>query len=213
MLVPPQKFIKACGIVQEAFREIDDNSPPPILVLKWQNLVQKRLSSAGSNYKIQISSFEPVRAPDEAQIKGYLLRRNNDAEIFYAENESYCKQRFISAKELAHLLIDGQEAFTKKPSSLMSKLIISGTPMAFIKKDEDQSMEDFESEMLAMMVATEMLVPWKYRNHFDGLCDKGQSPLEIAQVFKVPENVVKNMLTPMYRQFSVIANSVADKQF
>jgi hypothetical protein len=199
-IVPTDKFIEVCGIVQSAFSEIASHGIPAD-VLRWKSVVENRLKKSEKNYPIAIEGFEP-QGP---QIKGQLLRYEDHAKIFYSTGEPVHWQRFISAKELAHLLIDTPKEYTKKPSSLMSQLI-AGIPIWVLQQDPHQDEAAFESEKLAIAAAIEMLVPWKFRGHFDGLCDKGWSNYEIAVEFKVPKYVVSNMLTPSYRPLSKLAN-------
>jgi hypothetical protein len=204
-VAPTEKFIEVCGIVQSAFREIETHGIP-VEVLRWKQVVEKCLSKPDKKYIITIEGFEP----QGTQIKGQLLRYENYAKIFYSTGEPIQWQRYISAKELAHLLIDTEKEYTKKPSSLMGQLI-SGIPIWVLQQDPHQDEEAFESEKLAMAAAIEMLIPWKYRGHFDKLCDKGLDNYEIAVEFKVPKFVVSNMLTPNFRPLSKLANEACAK--
>lgn len=200
LLATPQ-FIKICSIVQKAYGGIS-NRDMPVSVLDWQNLVENRLSQKSPNFKVNIQGF-PRQG---AQIRGALVRRITTSDIFFSNSESFCWQRYIATKELAHLLIDEENSYTLHPSSLIEQLI-SGVPLWLLRNDSQQDSQAFESEKMAMIAATEMLLPWHHRNYFKECCNKGMNNLEIAEAFKVPKNIVSNMLTPTYWACTESANS------
>ena len=194
------RFVQICGIIQSAYSVLEKQDYP-VEVLDWKKAIETRLSKSGNKFSINILGFHP---PGD-QIRGTLHRYKTKADIFFSEKETFCWQRYIVTKELAHLLIDTPDEYTRRPSSLMEQLI-SGIPLWLLRKDHAQDDAAFESEKTAMIAAIEMLLPWKHRGPFQKCCDKGKNNQEIAEEFKVPKYVVSNMLTPTYSAASQNAN-------
>jgi len=199
------RFVQICGIIQSAYNS-SENLNVPVEVLNWKRIVESRLSKPGKPFSVHIQSYPP----QGKQIRGTLIRYSTRAEIYFLGKESFCWQRYIATKELAHLLIDTPDEYTKRPSSLMEQMI-SGVPLWLLRKDHAQDDAAFESEKSAMVAAIEMLLPWKHRPHFKKCCDQGKNNLEIAEEFKVPRYIIANMLTPTYFAASQNANNFVDE--
>jgi Zn-dependent peptidase ImmA (M78 family) len=205
-IVATDKFVQICGIIQGAFSEISVHGIP-VKVNDWKKTIENRLSKPGKNYSIKFESFEPLGS----QIIGTLLRYKDHASIYFAANQPLYWQRYIAAKELAHLLIDTPEEYTHSPSGLVSQLI-AGIPLGLLRQDHySRGEEAYQSEKLACVAAIEMLLPWKFRGDFNRLVEKGLNPLEISVEFKVPSHIISNLLHPNYRTLSDIANTAATK--
>ncbi len=210
---PADSFVKLCRVIQQAFSQIPPRDASlPTQVGDWQSVIAARLSPRdGPAYRIEIG---PVPTPSiqgySKQIYGSLSRFPGGASIRVLDVETYCWQRFIAAKELAHLLIDQPGDYTINPGNLIAELI-SGIPLHYLRKDQSQDDHSFESETRALVAAIEMLLPWAHRPAFDALVDKGLSPLELAETFKVPRRVVSTMMAPHYRPASAAANIEAAK--
>lgn len=209
---PADSFVKLCRVIQKAFSEIPSRSPHlPVQVGDWSKIIAARLSKEDAPYVIDMG---PIPTPSitaySKQIYGSLSRYTGGAGIRVLDTETYCWQRYIAAKELAHLLIDEPQHYTINPGNLIAQLL-SGIPLHYLRKDQDQDDRSFESETQAMVAAIEMLLPWAHRSALQSLVDKGQTPLELAQTFKVPRRVVSTMLAPHYWPASQAANVEAEK--
>ena len=194
------RFVQICGIIRKTY-STSPNKDIPVSVLDWKKIIETRLSKHGKAFLINVQSFPP----QGNQIKGTLNRYKSHADIFFSDKETFCWQRYIVAKELAHLLIDTPAEYTVRPSSLMEQLV-SGIPLWLLRRDHSQDDAAFDSEMTAMVAGIEMLLPWEHRPHFQKCFEQGKDNLEIAEEFKVPKYVVSNMLTPTYFGASQSAN-------
>ena len=120
------------------------------------------------------------------QIKSKLFRFRDHAKIYYLKKGriTYCDQRFVVAKEMAHLLIDTPDSFTKSPSKLVRALV---NEHDFSQGDGDSSV----SELVAEVCAMELLFPWQERESFlQKLHDGEMTAWDIADYFKVTEKKI-----------------------
>lgn len=151
----------------------------------------------GRPYKIEII----CKNWQANQLGGWVCRYDDHAEIYYAASLNVCWSRWVICKELAHLLIDTEDAhFTKNPSTLVQELV-SKLPAA---KFEDE----MNSEYLAIIAAIEMLLPWKYRQEMKQMMADGKTDYEIAHAFRAPEAFVNLLLRSPYGQISEQSNLI-----
>ena len=110
------------------------------------------------------------------------LRQDTDAEI----NKYW--HRFIAVKEMAHLAIDEKEDWNTDGCRTIDELI----------KDHGfdgmrPAAEEIQSEVLAELVAIEILYPMEFRQ---GDLDRGATNSALAAEYEVPQYVVQRALAP-----------------
>lgn len=130
------------------------------------------------------------------QIMGRLYRYEKGgrkwAKIIVSDSLNLCWGRFVACKELAHLIIDNSENdLTSDPIALIRNLVEN--PFVNIATD-------IHSEKLAVLAATELLIPWARRNEIYAMAAASKSNYEIATELKVPEKVVEWWRSDHYQQ-------------
>jgi len=127
------------------------------------------------------------------EIYAQLHRKQDFAHILVKENEmSYCWQRFVACKELAHLLIDSEGSYTHDVPALVRDLVLHDLPLL-----QDHPAE-MTSERLAKIVACEILMPWQCRAIMDKMLEDGRPCIDIAKHFLVPEKIVQQRMDPAW---------------
>ena len=156
--------------------------------------VGKLRSYITDNLGIQFGLFGKV-AWNGKLILGRLHRYEQGgkkwADIVVAETLNACWTRFVSTKELAHLIIDKEDDdCTHDPVGLIRGLVdFFPTNIA----------ADIKSERVATLAATELLMPWDKKPLIMGMIAEGKNNFQIALHFKVPEKVVEYWRSDVYQ--------------
>lgn len=138
--------------------------------------------------RIEIFNFPPmgVENPIAALVHNYEDR----AEIYISSAQNYCWQRFLAAKELAHLLIcekANQTPITPgEISSLLSDLINNVFP------GENRILQ---AESYAYYAAIEILLPMEHALDAAQRLNAGDSILELAKKYRMPRKAMELRLT------------------
>lgn len=124
-------------------------------------------------------------------IKGRLNRYKHNADIFVTSvpKITLCEQRFIAIKEMSHLVIDSAHSYTKDIQELIREIVYPNSRFLW------DSSEQIQSEVLAEVLAAELLFPWSYRDEcISQLESKSITSMDIANRFKFPLKKVEWIL-------------------
>lgn len=114
-------------------------------------------------------------------ILGRFQRYDKTAEIWISSSLNPCWSRYVSAKEMSHLLVDSkQEAFTTDIHKTVTWMLRQGMT--------SNVHASLDSEHIAAQFAAEMLVPYKLSQPM--LRDTTITSYEIAKIFSVPERII-----------------------
>ena len=133
------------------------------------------------------------------QIKGGIARYCDRAEIYVAAHRpdqpdagiTLCEKRFITLKELSHLLIDDEDSYLDSVTEWVNHMIYGDSPF-------NGAVESGQSETMACLFAMELLFPWQYRESLRKKINDPNDPctsLEVARKFKVPLTQLVFVLT------------------
>ena len=196
------RFCDVCLIVRDVIDQVGkagDLAFPIKVSSGILPVTAQRLSVGGSAFNVRTSR----REWRSDQFYSALFRYTNHATIIYSAELNLCWKRFSICKEAAHLLIDDAHAhFTTDVVGLIQRLITSA-PM--IEADAI-----LESELMGIVAAIELLMPWKLRQSFEALGESGKTDFEIAEFCRVPEKFVNLMLKSPYGVTSRRVNSQLD---
>jgi Zn-dependent peptidase ImmA (M78 family) len=124
-----------------------------------------------------------VKWEGDGCVKGKLNRYKHNADIFISDRKmiTECEQRFITAKEMSHLVIDSPHTYTDDIEKLV-KALVYPDKIVFANYSEQ-----YQSEILAEVLAAELLFPWKYRDEVIEQIKSGEkTSMEIAKQFMFP---------------------------
>lgn len=150
------------------------NTPIPI-DNSFVTLIIEHLNLSGKRIRVfDISSANKV-------LYGYFRNRGIEIEIGITENLNPCWTRYVTCKELSHILLGHKgEGITGDPRRLVSGLYTNylfGTD------------EALDHENLANICAAEIMMPYEISQPmFEA---DNANPIEIAQKFKIPLAIVQ----------------------
>lgn len=160
-------FQRASGLdIHDTPIQIDDN-----FVIK----VAKHLTLTG--VKIRVVDVRTVNKI----LFGYIRVYENKVDIGVKENLNPCWTRFVTCKEISHLLIGNNgNGVTNDP-----KMLINGFYSKLLRGNDDA----MDHEHLAMLCAAEIMMPYEISQPL--LKDKDTTSIAIAQKFKIPLFIVQ----------------------
>jgi Zn-dependent peptidase ImmA (M78 family) len=156
-------------------------------------------SSAGCDYKITV---KPMRYGAK-RFRGNIEVHAKEAAITYDIDDTMCWRRFVVAKELCHLLFTGSSHASSDADveSLISS-IFAGIP------DLNDNVES--SEVAAMLMALEVMLPHSERASIEGKLNSGATVLDVATAYRVPQQQVVLYLSPNYTKLMDSAYDLYD---
>lgn len=192
--------ILLCGV--QISRKLQDRCPGfPIQVETLIDMTADALTDVGGN-RFQINFFP--RNYRASAIIGTIEVYANHADIFYDRDQNFCWRRFIVTKELCHLLFapESNDHLTSTPEEVEMLLdkILAGIDGIDFEKDHAAS-----CDQSTILMALEILLPHSERTTIMEMISKGSNPLDIAQHYKVPQNLVRVYLSPKYQKSVEIA--------
>ncbi len=191
---PPITYLDICKAVTEVLSDIPNLQVPVNVVGDVKDAIEKRLSKEHP-YKIHVE--ENTWLPKA--FMGALLRYKTYARVVYPATENPCWRRFVMAKEMAHLIIDtDSQQYTQDPIRLIQELI-NRAPIQFERSHQ------LESEQIAVYVAYELLIPWKFNAECLQKLADGESMINIAKWLRIPQKAVEFVLSPPYQESRAIA--------
>ena len=137
------------------------------------------------------------------QFYSALFRYLKHADIIYSAELILCWKRLSVFKEAAHLLIDDKDTHCTTDVVGLIQRLITSAPMV----EADTLLE---SEVMGIVAAIELLIPWKLRKELEGMCQAGKTDFEIAEYCRVPEKFVNLMLRSPYGATSKRVNEQLD---
>lgn len=191
------KAFKKIKIVYQEYKSI---VPPynekEMLIGRLQSVVEK-YSGCKINFK-QVD-WNPV------QIKGRIDRYENYADIVVSSKLNYCWRRFVSVKEMCHLIIDTEDGLVdystaadskEKLQKLINDLIAPSGAGA--NSASDPCSDQWVSDTLAQFCAAELMFPIADRDIAHGLVNEGKETiLSLATSYRVPARYVEMSLSPL----------------
>lgn len=140
------------------------------------------------NKKIEVLAAPPLG--NENPIAACVLDYGDKAEVYVSTAQNYCWQRFLVAKELAHLLICDDSNRTPITSedvaTLLSELINNVIP------DKNPILQ---VESLAYIAAIEILLPMEHAEAASRRLAEGESILDVAKAYRLPKKVMEFRLS------------------
>ena len=185
MTVLVERYVTALRAVNEIMnhRDVMCRSPDMIPVsiddLKWV---------VGEFAEVEIEQHEV--SFDSAHVSGaFQLYQNQTAKIYVRSGLSNNEKRVVAVKELAHLIIDGDDARSARGVETIRSLVAPAFPpngeMGPIRM----------SERLAMLIAVELLYPHEYRREDQRQIMEGtQTEASLAMHYEIPSYIVGQTL-------------------
>lgn len=128
-------------------------------------------------------------------------------QILLSSTNSVCWDRFTVCKEIMYYYL-GFDGKTLPPNKgevgedLVAKLqSISGSFWG-IEKESELDIEHF-----TFCIAIELLLPWAWREEIHQMKVVGFTHLQIASIYKVPEDIIYMYFDTNYRELSVASNT------
>ena len=186
----------------------DISSGPPVQVNPALLLcVQNRLCETdgfASNYSVRIrQKDEPLKAFSSYLVRKRVAGVEHRAIITLTRDMNHCYTRYSTTKELAHLIADQQPTYCDEPIELLE--------WAIENRDEFDLTTELHAEAFCYFVALEILLPWKYRKIVHQMEERQtygeDTRLEIADLFKVPEKMIRRYFETGYCALSWKFNS------
>jgi Zn-dependent peptidase ImmA (M78 family) len=120
----------------------------------------------------------------QKHILGRYQKYRNSIDIWVSNSLSNCWTRYVTTKELSHLIVD-----TKETSLTVD---IHTTILWMLQDGMNKGVNDaLDSEHIAAQLAIEVLLPYKLTQHL--LRDNTVSNIEIANRFKVPLRIIESI--------------------
>lgn len=131
---------------------------------------------------------------ESAHLSGaFQLYRGGIAKIYVRSGLSNAEKRLVAVKELAHLIIDGEDARSPRGVETIRSLVAP----AFPPNGEMGPVRI--SEKVAMLIAMELLYPHEYRRADQRQIAEGtQTEASLAMHYEIPSYIVGNTLDPQW---------------
>jgi Zn-dependent peptidase ImmA (M78 family) len=131
-------------------------------------------------------------------LRGLIERYANKVIIYVRKNQDEDWKRFVTIKELCHIVIDEKEDWSASGASIIKNLIsehklnkMTAAPRAV------------QSEIFAEIAAIELLYPFNARAADIVALDYGSMTLaRIAGYYKIPEAIVERALSENYAELA-----------
>ena len=138
------------------------------------------------------------KAPDfrDELLRGVYIRTGNDVAIYLDANLSEDWERYISVKEMAHLILTDPDYMTTEPTDLIENLIHEETA-----PQDGEAPLDLVADMWTKLAAHEILFPFEVRAAAKAALDAQTTTLfALAQQYGIPEHVIEWTLGKSYMQ-------------
>jgi len=189
-------FRKAQQINEEYSRYMLDGSRLPVSVDDLVELVSDM-------YKIKIN-MKLVDFQSE-HLRGMIEKiGDTEANIYIKERQQETTKRFVTVKELSHVIIDEPEDFNPDGCGTIDGFIEA--EQFTIKNGEDFVMppQYIQGEAIAKAIATEIMFPYEMRDdlHNDVYVKKSRSIMDVCQQFGMPQFAVTRAFSDNYRDIA-----------
>ena len=127
-------------------------------------------------------------------VRGIFLPFGKDVTILLDSGCPDHLQRYVSVKEMCHLILKDPEYMTSDPVNLIEMMIFEQT-----NPKEGEAPLDLVSDFWTQYAANELLFPFEVRRASKERLDSGETTLfALAQQYEVPEHVIEWTLSPGY---------------
>lgn len=145
-------------------------------------------------YKVKVRRFKVPDLKDEL-LRGAYLSFGAEVRICIDKNLSTEWERYITVKELCHLILTDPEYMTEEPTTLLELMIHEETT----PKDGEAPL-DLVSDMWAKWAAYELLLPHDARpGAREKLAEVG-GLFSLSATYQIPEHVVEFVLSDGYME-------------
>jgi hypothetical protein len=141
--------------------------------------------------KIQLLELEVHKDDDESPVLGaFILLEDGSVDICYVQGLNPCWKRFVTCKEVFHLVINKVEYQNMDLVGLVEEVTIKFPDSAALPGSSP-----VKSEVLAQFAAMEFLFPFKQRvwelngpnkNNYGNIAEKYKVPLQYVEVYLSP---------------------------
>lgn len=195
------RFCDAINVARDLHRRLDSRSPvksgeqKPVQLFPLIDLLSADLTASqnlSDPYRILIE-----KTPLLARLYGMYLRFEDKAEISISASLNTCWSRFVTCKELMHLVCDSSKKhYATDPLNQINSALSRHIPRS---KEDELNSEDF-----AFYAACEFLYPWETRFKAE---QAELTRYQMADKFKIPEKVIDLYLLDGHGELSEQTNS------
>jgi Zn-dependent peptidase ImmA (M78 family) len=144
-------------------------------------------------YKVKIRRFKVPDLKDNL-LRGTYLSFGANVHVYIDKNLSPDWERYITIKEMCHLILTDPEYMTENPGDLLEMMIHEETT----PKDGEAPL-DLVSDMWAKWAAYEILFPHEDRADARTQLDAdGEALFALAEKYQIPEHVVDWVLSDVH---------------
>lgn len=128
-------------------------------------------------------------------LRGLYLRLDSDVTILLSAGMDPFWERFVSVKEMCHLILSDPEYRTNSPSDLIEAMVLQPA--------EGEAPNDLTSDMWCRYAAIELLYPYEARMaDLDQVSQGRQSIFSLSQYYEIPEHVIEMAISDTYMEIS-----------
>jgi Zn-dependent peptidase ImmA (M78 family) len=125
----------------------------------------------------------------DSSVRGFYVNYPDRFEIVILQGQNKCWTRFVTCKELFHVILDGTESRTIDIEGLIDEFTIS------FLETEHSATSSAATEILAEVAAMEFLFPYENRAAALEKCnDDPENYMEIARFYSIPRVLVEKYL-------------------
>ena len=145
----------------------------------------------GVTIEIRLLPFD-----SEDRLRGIYLPYDNKTIILIDSGLHHSWQRYVTMKEIGHIVLQDAENVTQDPSKIIEYMVQDGHGMF---SDDLVPAADAANETLAKVVAYETLFPHIEREEARSrLSDDPFNLFKLSQAYGIPEHVVEYVLSDAY---------------
>lgn len=142
---------------------------------------------------VRITLFEGDTHRDETAVWGAFIKKPDGYDIVISQGHNYCWRRFVTCKELFHVVLDKEEYRNMDIEAHVNEVTVT------FPDHHSRPGVPVMAEMLAEISAMEFLFP--YRRRQQALVGQHKDNfLAIAEMHKVPQVHVEKYLSPSYME-------------
>ena len=149
---------------------------------------------------------------EQALFKGEILRgkierwdSGKSAKIYIRYDQTEDWKRFVTAKELLHILVDDERDFSPYGDQTLEELVLAGH-FGWINIAGALSNGYVQSEIVAEIAALEVLYPIQFRrNDIRTLAEGLTNNIELSARYWIPRNYISTAVNPRYLDLQIKA--------
>ena len=156
--------------------------------------ISQIVSAFEAVYKVKVRRFKVPDLKDEL-LRGTYLSFGQEVRVCIDKNLSPQWERYITVKELCHLILTDPEYMTEEPVDLLELMIHEETA----PKDGEAPL-DLVSDMWAKWAAYEILFPKEEREEGRKSLAEVDGLFALSATYQIPEHVVEWVLSDAYAE-------------